>query len=215
MKMNKEHYEILKKHVLGAIPKIPSIDVYHDNGLSDKRYRWDLLWKSGLKIGDGKGMTVGLPLYSYINADHIDTALRHILRNRDMEEDNSFINDIRVRAGLPIVEDTGASGVLRALRGAHMSLNQVKSDLEDNMLVNRMGMSNGEYASSTINDQLAAISECVNMYENASGSASGAGSIASGAGAGNPKNNSAYADKVRKNKKAGKKTETIFALSDS
>ena len=48
------------------------------------------------------------------------------------------------------------------------------------------------------------------VKENASGSASGAGAIASTADG----NNSAYAKKVRKDKKDGKKTETIFALSD-
>ena len=48
------------------------------------------------------------------------------------------------------------------------------------------------------------------VKENASGSASGAGAIASTAAG----NNSAYAKKVRKDKKDGKKTETIFALSD-
>ncbi len=48
------------------------------------------------------------------------------------------------------------------------------------------------------------------VKENASGSASGAGAIASTA---NPKGNSAYHDLVKKNKKEGKKTETIFALS--
>lgn len=126
-------------------------------------------------------------------------------------------NELRRRAGLPLLENTEEMDemlkVLKAFRGAYMSLNQVKSDLEDNMLVNRMGMSNGEYVNSTISEQLAAISECMNMYENASGSASGTGSIASGIADG--KNKSAYADKVRKDKKAGKKTETIFALSDS
>jgi hypothetical protein len=49
------------------------------------------------------------------------------------------------------------------------------------------------------------------VKENASGSASGAGAIASTAAG----NNSAYATKRRKDKKEGKKTETIFALSDS
>ena len=48
------------------------------------------------------------------------------------------------------------------------------------------------------------------VKENASSSASGAGAIASTAAG----NNSAYAKKVRKDKKDGKKTETIFALSD-
>lgn len=42
------------------------------------RFRWDLLRLSGLKIGDGKGMS-GLPLYAYMNDDHIDTALRSFI----------------------------------------------------------------------------------------------------------------------------------------
>lgn len=43
-----------------------------------KRYRWDLIHDSGLKIGDGVGMS-GLPLYAYLNDDHIDTALRSLV----------------------------------------------------------------------------------------------------------------------------------------
>lgn len=45
----------------------------------DKRYRWDLLWASKLKIGDGKGIKGDLDLYAYLNDDHIDTALRSIV----------------------------------------------------------------------------------------------------------------------------------------
>lgn len=44
----------------------------------DKRYRWDLLYMSDLKIGDGKGMG-GLPLYAYMDDTHIDTALRSFI----------------------------------------------------------------------------------------------------------------------------------------
>lgn len=55
---------------------------YAAAGLSDRRYRWDLLHHSGLKIGDGKGMG-GLPLYGYLNDDHIDTALRHLVQPLD------------------------------------------------------------------------------------------------------------------------------------
>lgn len=36
----------------------------------DKRYRWDLLYLSGFQLG---------PLYSYLNDEHIDTALRRIV----------------------------------------------------------------------------------------------------------------------------------------
>lgn len=44
----------------------------------NKRYRWDLLYISKLKIGDGRGCE-GLPLYEYMNDVHIDTALRSIV----------------------------------------------------------------------------------------------------------------------------------------
>lgn len=157
------------------------------------------------------------------------------------------LNEFRRLAGLPIKEGSEELDemvkVLQALKGAYMSLNQVKMDLEEKMLVNRMGQSNEEYINATLRDQLAAVHECMNRYsktvkdhtsgeekefnavrnthdhdhvhdhdmtENASGSASGAGAIASTAAG----NTSAYAKKARKDKKAGKKTETIFALSD-
>lgn len=47
----------------------------------NKRYRWDLLWLSGLKIGDGAGVKGDLDLYSYMEDGHIDTALRHTVPN--------------------------------------------------------------------------------------------------------------------------------------
>lgn len=47
----------------------------------NKRYRFDLLWLSGLKIGDGVGVKGELDLYSYMNDTHIDTALKHIVPN--------------------------------------------------------------------------------------------------------------------------------------
>lgn len=45
----------------------------------DKRYRWDLLWASGLKLGDGMGMRGDLDLYAYLDDAHIDSALRHLV----------------------------------------------------------------------------------------------------------------------------------------
>ena len=53
--------------------------LYQAQGLSAMRYRWDLLYASKLKIGDGKGCS-GLPLYAYMDDTHIDTALRTVLR---------------------------------------------------------------------------------------------------------------------------------------
>lgn len=44
------------------------------------RYRWDLLYMSKLKIGDGVGMS-GLPLYQYMNDVNIDSALKHFIKD--------------------------------------------------------------------------------------------------------------------------------------
>lgn len=45
------------------------------------RYRWDLVYASGIKIGDGRGMPGDLNLYAYLNDKHIDAALRSIVPN--------------------------------------------------------------------------------------------------------------------------------------
>ena len=257
MKMKKEHYDVLKQHILDTIPKIPSQEAYKENGLSDKRYRWDLLYKSGLKIGDGVG-TQGLPLYAYMDDMHIDTALRKILSTNsmnDIDEINEIrnlaglnelklpelkvddemmvgkfknrkakitgfttdkhnqpiaktdkgeqqifkgrikklmdepettnetikettstlvnhqineINEIRSLAGIPIAEDTKKMDemlqVIRALKGAYLAMSQIKTDLEDDHLINRMGMSNGEYINATIGNHLSEISGVLGRF---------------------------------------------------
>ena len=43
------------------------------------RYRWDTLYASGLRIGDGRGMPGELNLYAYLNDKHIDAALRSLI----------------------------------------------------------------------------------------------------------------------------------------
>ena len=45
----------------------------------DMRYRWDLLYMSRLRLGDGVGMKGDLNLYSYLNDKHIDAALRSFI----------------------------------------------------------------------------------------------------------------------------------------
>lgn len=52
----------------------------------DKRYRWDLLYASGLKIGDGVGMPGDVNLYAYMDDSHIDTALRSIVPKIDLPQ---------------------------------------------------------------------------------------------------------------------------------
>ena len=73
MKMTPENF----KHLSGAlIPyDVPHIrSVYKANGLSIKRYQWDLVRKAGV-----------MPwlcdvLYKYLNDDHIQTALNKIIK---------------------------------------------------------------------------------------------------------------------------------------
>ena len=51
----------------------------------DMRYRWDLLYASRLKIGDGIGIQGDVNLYAYLNDSHIDTALRSLVANLDVD----------------------------------------------------------------------------------------------------------------------------------
>lgn len=86
MKITKEDFEKLRaaispldtpqereRYLLGKIPRADSVKDL------DKRYRWDLLYRSGLKIGDGVGVNGDINLYAYLNDEHIDTALRSIV----------------------------------------------------------------------------------------------------------------------------------------
>jgi len=77
MKIKPQHFKELKA-AIEPLHNKERWEIYQAQGLSAKRYRWDLLYASKLKIGDGKGCS-GLPLYAYMNDDHIDTALRAIV----------------------------------------------------------------------------------------------------------------------------------------
>jgi hypothetical protein len=77
MKITNEDYTILKQHIEGS-RVFPMLMEYRERGLSDKRYRWDCLYSSGIKIGDGIGRRGDLNLYQYLDDTHIDTALRKI-----------------------------------------------------------------------------------------------------------------------------------------
>ena len=74
MKMDTKRYENLKKEVK-RFHSYGLQESYRRQGLSDKRYRWDLFFKT-YRVGD-------LDLRKYykdLNDDHIDTALRRIMR---------------------------------------------------------------------------------------------------------------------------------------
>jgi len=77
MKMKTTDYDELKDAMYRRMRLCESRKEYEDRGLSAKRHRWDMLWGSGYSI---------TPLYSYLNDDHIDTALRRIVREYEQSE---------------------------------------------------------------------------------------------------------------------------------
>jgi len=77
MKIKVEHYHYLEKSIYNYLNehKTTLYDLwnqYKDNGLTAMRFRWDLTYAAKLTpwICDN--------LYSYLNDNHIDTALRKI-----------------------------------------------------------------------------------------------------------------------------------------
>lgn len=81
MKIKPEHYAILRDKVRVSLDAQGwRAELYQREGLSFKRFRWDMLYLARVKIGDNAGMGHGdVPLYEYMNDDHIDTALRRIV----------------------------------------------------------------------------------------------------------------------------------------
>lgn len=80
MKMKPEDFAVLKQHIEAVVAASPgAAALYKAKGLTHLRYRWDLLYASKLKIGDGAGTKGELNLYAYMNDTHIDTALRAIV----------------------------------------------------------------------------------------------------------------------------------------
>jgi hypothetical protein len=68
--MKSDHFEELKTAIETVIHNNPDMyKSYIERGLSNMRYRWDLLWASKFDVGKW---------YYYLNDTHIDTALRKI-----------------------------------------------------------------------------------------------------------------------------------------
>lgn len=86
MKIKPEDYEKIKAAVQHVLDKRPdAMQVYIDAGKTAMRFRWDVLYASGLKIGDGIGIKGDVNVYGYANDDHIDTALRTIMKEAGLE----------------------------------------------------------------------------------------------------------------------------------
>jgi hypothetical protein len=83
MKITPEDYaalEIAIKHTIARTGL--SLDNYTSLGLTAKRYRWDLLEQSNIKIGDGSNTDADVNIYAYANKNHVDTALRKITKTK-------------------------------------------------------------------------------------------------------------------------------------
>jgi len=81
LKITSEDYAILESAIKSTIARTGlSIDNYTSLGLTAKRYRWDMLEKSGIRIGSGIEDDVNI--YAYAKKIHLDTALRKITKTK-------------------------------------------------------------------------------------------------------------------------------------
>jgi len=79
MKINNEDYAALKNAISGALGNCKVADVaanYERVGLSEKRLRWDLLWS----VQNIVRQPIFDRIYKYAHDDHVDTALRRIVK---------------------------------------------------------------------------------------------------------------------------------------
>lgn len=80
MKMKPEHFVRLQKALDATFVEMNScgktrtqfVDSYRENGLSDKRLRWDCLWT----VEPLTRSQLFKDFYEYLDDNHIDTALR-------------------------------------------------------------------------------------------------------------------------------------------
>ena len=83
MKLKPEHVEYMRRAILDN-PYAPTLPDYLARGLTEKRWRWDLLLLQGRTREERAAMSQWIcdNVYPYANDDNIDTALRHILGAR-------------------------------------------------------------------------------------------------------------------------------------
>jgi len=85
MKMKPEHYQVIKEEInkLDRTAIFNTAQAFSENPkIKDKAkaLRWACLHATKLKLGDGVGLS-GLPVYSYCNDSHIDTALKQVMKD--------------------------------------------------------------------------------------------------------------------------------------
>lgn len=78
MKITPDHFRTLSYAIYRSQQGMETLDEYvNQHGLTAKRWRWDLFWRAK-RVGYMPERFVEDNLYSYVNDDHIDTALRRI-----------------------------------------------------------------------------------------------------------------------------------------
>jgi hypothetical protein len=81
MKITPEHFAKLSCAIYRARQEMATLQEYEYRGLTPKRWRWDLLWRAE-RLGFLPDRFVLDTLYSYVDDDHIDTALRRATGTR-------------------------------------------------------------------------------------------------------------------------------------
>lgn len=81
MKIKPEHLELMRQSITPHDTPFRR-ERYKAAGLSDKRYRWDLFFYAEKKRNPNQpdSQWVCDVLYTYLNDNHIDTALRSIVK---------------------------------------------------------------------------------------------------------------------------------------
>lgn len=80
MKVKPEHYATIVGGFREVRANNPEIErLYHEAGLTEKRMRWDILRAARIN-GDSSQWLCDV-IYPYANDDHIDTALRHAVKD--------------------------------------------------------------------------------------------------------------------------------------
>ncbi len=76
MKIRQEHYDRMKTDIAQVLSTVEPqvLDVFKKTH-SEKRFRWDLMYMAKLTP------FICSELYAYLNDDHIDTALRSIVKD--------------------------------------------------------------------------------------------------------------------------------------
>jgi hypothetical protein len=76
MKIHPVHLKVLLIAINQAKQCMEPLEKYVQNGLTPKRWRWDLLWCAERCGFLPKHFVMNI-IYPYCNDDHLDTALRH------------------------------------------------------------------------------------------------------------------------------------------